>query len=271
MSLISEAVRGAGARLINGAGDRFIAAENGAELAPRDVVARAIWHQIEMGERVFLDARRRPGKQFAVRFPAITAICRAAGFDPATQPIPVRPAAHYHMGGIAVDASGRSTVPGLWACGEAASTGLHGANRLASNSLLEAVVCARWTAESVGGTSAGGTANASGANLPPAPEAASVRPILSRALGVVRDRDTLEDAFEALLPLAQAGRPAADPAALGVMLAVAALRRTESRGGHCRTDFPDRNPGAPIRRRLYLNDVLHSAGPGLPCSLARSA
>ena len=140
MPLVSEAVRGEGAVLIDETGARFMAGQGRAELEPRDVVSRAVWRRMGEGHRVFLDARAALGARFAARFPAVYAACREAGIDPAVQPIPVRPAAHYHMGGIAVDAAGRSSVAGLWACGEAASTGLHGANRLASNSLLEAAV-----------------------------------------------------------------------------------------------------------------------------------
>jgi len=132
LSLVSEAVRGAGAVLVNETGARFLLGTPGAELAPRDVVSRAIWGQLMLGHRCFLEARSL-GDDFGRRFPRITARCLAAGIDPARHPIPVRPAAHYHMGGIAVDPGGRSTVPGLWACGEASATGLHGANRLASN------------------------------------------------------------------------------------------------------------------------------------------
>jgi L-aspartate oxidase len=114
----------------------------GKELAPRDVVARAVWRHMSEGHRVFLDARHSLGSDFARYFPVIAASCAIAGIDPTIRPIPFRPAAHYHMGGIKVDQVGRSRLRGLWACGEAASTGLHGANRLASNSLLEAVVSA---------------------------------------------------------------------------------------------------------------------------------
>ena len=115
MPLATEAIRGEGAILVDGRGERFMAGVPGAELAPRDVVARAIWRQIAAGHEVFLDARIALGDRFARRFPTVTAICRAAGLDPAREPIPVRPAAHYHMGGVAVTASGRTTVPGLWA------------------------------------------------------------------------------------------------------------------------------------------------------------
>ena len=153
MPLVTEAVRGDGAILIDDTGQRFMADQPGAELAPRDIVARAVWRRRAEGHRVFLDARKHPGADFAKRYPVISAFCKMAGIDPATDPIPVRPAVHYHMGGIAVDIEGRSTVDGLWACGEVSRTGLHGANRLASNSLMEAIVCARWVAESVQGAS----------------------------------------------------------------------------------------------------------------------
>ncbi len=142
-------MRGDGATLIDETGKRFMADQPGVELAPRDIVARAVWHRRAEGHRVFLDAREHPGPEFAKRYPVISAFCKMAGIDPATDPIPVRPAVHYHMGGIAVDVEGRSTVDGLWACGEVSRTGLHGANRLASNSLMEAIVCASWVAESV--------------------------------------------------------------------------------------------------------------------------
>jgi L-aspartate oxidase len=138
MPLISEAVRGEGAVLIDEAGERVMADCSRADLEPRDVVARAVWWHLAEGHRVFVDARSALGARFGERFPSIAARCRAAGLNPAVEPIPVRPAAHYHMGGIAVDEAGRSSIDGLWACGEAAATGLHGANRLASNSLLEA-------------------------------------------------------------------------------------------------------------------------------------
>ena len=110
-----------------------------AELGPRDVVARAVFREVASGRGAFLDCRHL-GPELAEHFPTVFAACRAAGIDPVREPIPIAPAAHYHMGGILTDAQGRSTVDGLWACGEVASTGAHGANRLASNSLLEAVV-----------------------------------------------------------------------------------------------------------------------------------
>ena len=151
--LATEALRGEGAVLVDETGRRFMPAVHAdAELAPRDVVARAIHREIAGGHRVFLDCRDSHRREIsAQRFPTVYAACMSAGIDPATQPIPVAPAAHYHMGGIATDAHGRSSLEGLWAVGECASTGLHGANRLASNSLLEALVFGARAADDVRG------------------------------------------------------------------------------------------------------------------------
>lgn len=241
LPLISEAVRGEGALLVNGDGHRFLAPVPGAELAPRDVVARAVWREVAAGRAVYLDARAALGSRFASRFPAITALCAAAGLDPARQPIPIRPAAHYHMGGIAVDLDGRSSVAGLWACGEVAATGLHGANRLASNSLVEAVVCARFVAQSIAGTAADAPARRlSPPPPPPAADPTAARAVVSRHLGVVRDAAGLRTAIAALAPLASGATAAADPALVGLMMALAALRRQESRGAHCRADHPEK-------------------------------
>jgi L-aspartate oxidase len=152
LPLLTEALRGEGAVLMDEHGRRFMAAiHRDAELAPRDVVARAIWRQLREGHRVYLDARRAVGERFPERFPTVFALCRRHGLDPRREPMPVVPAAHYHMGGVAVDANGRTSLPGLWACGEVAATGAHGANRLASNSLLEALVFGARVAEDVRG------------------------------------------------------------------------------------------------------------------------
>ena len=262
MQLISEAVRGEGAVLIDETGARFM--EN--ELAPRDVVSRAVWRHLEQGHRVYLDARAALGARFATRFPGITAACLAEGIDPATMPIPIRPAAHYHMGGIAVDADGRSTLPGLWACGEAACTGLHGANRLASNSLLEAAVCGGRVAEDLIAQAPWAEAATPVAPQPAgAPASAAdpalglVRRIMSRDVGVLRDADGLERAVAELSPHAATS----DAALLALMTARAALARCESRGGHFRTDYPARAETA-VRTRSYADAALAEAAAALP-------
>jgi L-aspartate oxidase len=260
LKLISEAVRGEGAIIIDERGERFMANVPGAELAPRDIVARAVWRHMAAGHRVFLDARNVRGLDFARRFPTITALCREAGIDPVTQPIPVRPAAHYHMGGISVDKSGRTSIDGLWACGEAACTGLHGANRLASNSLLEAAVCGSWVAKDIAATASirrrkprllpDGGADRS--------DPASVRPILSRTAGVLRDGEGLRAAARTLYPLAISQHAASEPAIAGLMIVIAALRRQESRGAHGRADFPD-HANLARRSTLRLEDALQTA------------
>src|SRR6202048_221227 len=150
--LATEALRGEGATLINDKGERFMKAQHRlVELSPRDIVARGVFAEIAAGHGVFLDATKALGAHFAERFPTVYASCISAGIDPAKQPIPVATAAHYHMGGISVDAHGRTSLKGLWAGGEVSSTGAHGANRLASNSLLEAVVYAARIAEDIDG------------------------------------------------------------------------------------------------------------------------
>jgi L-aspartate oxidase len=268
LKLISETVRGEGAILIDEMGHRFMAGVPGAELAPRDVVARAVWRHIAAGHRVFLDARDVPDLDFARRFPAITGFCHAAGIDPVTQPIPIRPASHYHMGGIAVDLAGRTSVEGLWACGEAACTGLHGGNRLASNSLLEAAVCGRLAAESIKGTTSNRRRKprADARSLVSANPSA-VRKIISRAAGVLRNRDGLEAAAAELLPLALNRGEASDPACVALMIVIAALRRRESRGAHARTDFPSRAAHAQ-RSTLHLNEALAAAREIVPETVA---
>lgn len=239
MPLVSEAVRGEGAILVDEHGERII--EN--PLSARDVVSRAEWAALQAGRSVFLDARQHPGERFPDLFGSITEMARDAGIDPVTQLLPVRPAAHYHMGGVRVDLTGRTDVPGLFAAGEVASTGLHGANRLASNSLLEAVVCGRWVAQewkSLGLTT-GRPAAAPGLHPVQAVEAPSdpvvdqVRRIVSAAAGVLRDAERLTAAASELAPLRHH-----DAGLVGHLLVEAALQRTESRGGHTRTDFPNR-------------------------------
>lgn len=269
LALVSEAVRGEGAELVNERGERFMASVPGAELAPRDVVARAISAEIARGGRVFLDARRTLGTRFGARFPAIAALCHEAGIDPGSAPIPVRPAVHYHMGGIATDRGGRTSVTGLWVAGEAASTGLHGANRLASNSLLEAAVMGMRAARDMASSAIKASLGAVPA-LPPDPETSLVRPIVSRHLGVLRNAGAIHGAIASLLPLAESEGPASDPAIVALSIAVFASLRQESRGAHARTDFPLRQAVA-RRRMMTLAEVLEIARAAASHDFARSA
>ncbi|MCZ6764127.1 MAG: L-aspartate oxidase [Alphaproteobacteria bacterium] len=150
MALLTEALRGEGAVLVDETGTRFMTEiHRDAELAPRDVVARAVETKLRAGSQIYLDARDKPGPEIETRFPTVAAQCRRAGIDPVAEPIPVAPAAHYHMGGVAVDGDGRTTLAGLWACGEAAASGLHGANRMAGNSLAECLVFGRLVAMAI--------------------------------------------------------------------------------------------------------------------------
>ena len=254
MPLVSEAVRGEGAWLVNDRGDRFMADHARAELEPRDVVARAVWAELTAGRKVFLDASAALGARFASAFPSIHAACLAAGIDPTVQPIPIRPAAHYHMGGVAVDARGRSSVEGLWVCGEAASTGLHGANRLASNSLLEAAVCGEAAAQDIAGLSRRKLRPVRPSVAPAQAEAGVVRRVLDTHAGVLRQAAGLREAAAILRTLAMSEGPSSDAALVGLFIAHAALAREESRGGHFRTDFTGRSPRA-VSSRLTVNDL----------------
>jgi len=238
--LATEALRGEGARLIDAAGESFMARYHpSAELAPRDVVARAIAVERAAGRGAFLDARAAVGAAFPEHFPAVFAACMAAGLDPRIQPIPVLPAAHYHMGGIATDLDGRTSVAGLFAVGECASTGVHGANRLASNSLLEAAVFGRRTGvaarETVNEPSQP-TAVIAAPDLP-ANVLADLRRRMSRDAGVVRDRAGLGGLIAWIDSQTVMYGPAL-ALSTARLVASAALDRRESRGAHCRADFP---------------------------------
>jgi len=265
MPLLTEALRGEGAVLIDDAGYRFMADEHpDLELAPRDVVARAIWSRLMAGHRVFLDARAAVGEEFPEHFPTVFKLCQEHGLDPRTEPIPVAPAAHYHMGGIAVDERGRTSLSGLWACGEVAATGAHGANRLASNSLLEALVFGARVAEDLrAGVPVGrvprGRRTVGGAGLGlegpgDAELTAKVRRLMWEKVGVVRDEAGLTSAVEELDRLAvrhpRAAGEARDLLGIGRLVAAAALERRESRGGHYRSDYPELDPN--WQRRLFL-------------------
>lgn len=258
--LATEALRGEGATLINAAGERFmLKVHPAAELAPRDVVARAVHAEIAAGRGAFLDCRTAIGEKFAEEFPTVYGYCRAAGIDPAKQPIPVAPAAHFHMGGVLTDADGRSTLDGLWACGETASTGAHGANRLASNSLLEAVVFGARVARDIAERlpqprilKAVRRHDAADAPAADPADKALLRRTMSDKVGVVRDRAGLEAALGVIASLEAKNRSPRFGNALTAarMIATAALMRTESRGGHYRSDYP--NPDPVWRHRTFL-------------------
>lgn len=266
--LVSEAVRGEGAYLRDVAGERFMpAADPRAELAPRDVVSRAIFRTMERTQHpnVYLDLSHLDPALVRTRFPGIGKVCRGFGLDITTDRIPVRPGAHYMVGGVTTDAAGRTTVPGLWAAGEVTSSGLHGANRLASNSLIEGLVfgaaCGRGAAAALGGTPDSLTAPALRHTVV-APEdpngpldvtdlTNSLRALMVRKMGIVRDRRRLTDAardvgFWCRYVLARefsdrAGWELQNLLTVARLMIDAAVRREESRGTHFRSDFPARD------------------------------
>jgi len=243
--LATEALRGEGSVLVNGHGEHFMTAiHKDAELAPRDIVARAIHRQIVAGEKVFLDCRDAIGAEFPHHFPTVYAACMSAGIDPVRDLIPVAPAAHYHMGGIASDVQGRSSLPGLWVVGECASTGLHGANRLASNSLLEGLIFGARVADDVRGQLTAGAMR----GLPPAPQRFAspapphvLREAMSRDVALERNAEGLRAALGVIGRLETiTNEPALlNMAAAAKLVAAAALTRQESRGGHWRSDYPE--------------------------------
>lgn len=239
--LATEALRGEGATLHNTDGRAFMADYHPlAELAPRDEVARAIHAERAAGRGAFLDCRRAVGEHFPDHFPTVFGACMSANIDPRTQMIPVAPAAHYHMGGIVSDFWGRSTLAGLSVCGECSSTGAHGANRLASNSLLEAVVFSERIARRLNSATLDAPA-ASEARLPGRLSESALlrlRDAMSKECGVIRERAGLErllDLCEAL----EVEAPGARALTAARLIAEGAHARRESRGGHFRSDYPD--------------------------------
>lgn len=265
--LLSEAMRGEGAYLLNEAGERFMTRyEAAGELASRDLVSRAIVReQQRTGHPVYLSMQHLDPAGVHARFPTIAAACRTAGFDLAADRVPVGPAAHYVMGGVETDLWGRTTMPGLLAAGEVACTGVHGANRLASNSLLEGLVFGARAAQAMllppePGTLAETVVEATAPKLEQVraseggPTEDSVRELMWNSVGLMRERSSLESAIErldgwyaGLAPRIDAGGLSAADwrvasiVTVGRLMARAALRREETRGGHARADFPARD------------------------------
>ncbi|MFF9046635.1 L-aspartate oxidase [Streptomyces parvulus] len=273
--LVSEAVRGEGAHLVDADGVRFMEGQHElAELAPRDIVAKGILRRmLERGaEHMYLDARHFGADMWESRFPTILAACRSHGIDPVTEPVPVAPAAHYASGGVRTDAAGRTTVPGLYACGEVACTGVHGANRLASNSLLEGLVYAERIAADIAASHADGGLHARvPAPLPhpahpahpllPPESRLAIQRIMTEGAGVLRSADSLDraaerlhglhtEAREALRDHGKTSEPGVDTweatnlLCVARVLVAAASRREETRGCHWREDHPDRDDTA---------------------------
>ncbi|WP_377287949.1 L-aspartate oxidase [Rhizobium sp. SG2393] len=260
--LATEALRGEGATLVDRNGQRFMPAIHpDAELAPRDIVSRGVFASIEAGNGAFLDCREALGERFPEAFPTVYASCIGAGIDPVTQPIPVAPAVHYHMGGVLTDAEGRTSIDGLWAAGEVASTGVHGANRLASNSLLEAVVFAARIAESIKGSMPAaklvGWGNTEGESDDPvtladSPQLKALRRLMTDHVGVVRNREGLAHAIRRIAELERENTRLrfTNIVTTAKLITAGAWVRTESRGGHYRSDYPASDPA--LRHRTYL-------------------
>lgn len=282
--LVSEAVRGEGGHLVDADGVRFMQSRHElAELAPRDIVAKGITRRMQErgAEHMYLDARHFGARMWERRFPTILAACRAHGIDPVTEPIPVAPAAHYASGGVRTDLRGRTTVPGLYACGEVACTGVHGANRLASNSLLEGLVFAERIAEDItaaeGPARPAATAEQPYTGAPGAPGEApllasearyEIQHIMTHGAGVLRSAeslaraaDRLEGVHDAAAAQLRRDGKTAEPGVetweatnlhlVARVLVAAALRREETRGCHWREDRPARDDAA-WRRHLLV-------------------
>ncbi len=285
-ALISEAVRGEGAVLYDAAGARVMAGVHPQEdLAPRDVVAAAINRRMAeapagVDDHVFLDATHL-GERFYQRFPSITAACRAAGIDPARERIPVAPAAHFACGGVTADLSGRTELAGLYAVGESACTGVHGANRLASNSLTEGVVAGTRVGRDLawelpGAIAADAPDDDAGALVDP-DQRAAVRSTMSRHVGVLRRPEGLRAAAATLADVAAASSAAVEPSRrafeatnlLTVASAVvaAATARTESRGCHRRTDHSEPRDVWLVHLDVRLDDLGVPAVVGVPAAV----
>jgi L-aspartate oxidase len=273
--LLSEALRGEGARLVNAAGEPFMLNYHPAgDLAPRDVVARSIARESERTKgQVYLSLRHLDPEEIRRRFPTIAATCGRAGFDLPRDPIPVGPAAHYLMGGVETDLEGRTSIPGLFAAGEVACTRVHGANRLASNSLLEGLVFGARAGKAMAGSRH--TADLPAPVFPSVPQRAGsasgspsrrideeeIRALMWQSVGLFRNRERLVDAVNqlqeqeaGLANLDHQGWRRASIITVASLIANAALRREESRGGHFRTDFPASDD---LHWKVHISDMKH--------------
>ena len=259
--LATEALRGEGARLVNSDGRAFMADyDPAADLAARDIVARAIETERSAGRGAFLDARAPIIDDMARKFPAVFASCQAAGRDPRTTLIPVLPAAHYHMGGVASDLNGATSLEGLFVAGECAATGAHGANRLASNSLLEAAVFGRRAGVAARGYAAPSAPALAAPQTPPplaASRLAALRRRMSRNAGVVREAAGLTELL-AWIEAAQAAHGAALPLVAAQLVAQGSLDRHESRGAHFRLDYPHAQAQAAHTRLTLTGSPVHT-------------
>ena len=277
--LLSEALRGEGACLRNAELDRFMAKYHPlGELAPRDIVARAIMHELEISPAkdpvVYLDLTHLDSKKMRLRFPRIYATCMQYNVDMTSEFIPIRPAAHYAMGGVRTDLEGRTTLPGLYAAGEAAATGVHGANRLASNSLLEGLVFGARAGRSMREelrsrsgrpgshprtTTSDGPADASTEST-----IRHIQDLMWKDVGIVRTGAGLRHAIlrleelrpPTIKPQTRRDHEAQNLLAVGMLVARSALAREESRGAHYRTDFPDHNDAKFLKHSIIKGDSI---------------
>lgn len=270
--LATEALRGKGAILVHADGSRLMEGIHAdLELAPRDVVARAIHRAVQSGKGAFLDCREAIGADFPQAFPTVYASAMEAGIDPVTQPLPVEPAAHYHMGGVLTDAFGRTSLDGLWAAGEVSSTGAHGANRLASNSLLEAVVFAARIAEDIvrlmpvselRHAEVGASTGSVVLSHSDKESMHAIRMVMGKHVAVERNGDGLAAALATLVTIKDnaINLSVRNMALAAWIVTASALLRTESRGGHARSDFPDTDPRQAHRSYWTLANLRAAIG-----------
>ncbi|WP_341760165.1 L-aspartate oxidase [Candidatus Endowatersipora endosymbiont of Watersipora subatra] len=264
--LATESLRGHGAILTNKNGTRFMKSIHpDSELAPRDIVARSIFNEVQSGRGAFLDCRQIIGKEFEKLFPTVFSSCQEVGINPGKDPIPIIPAAHYSMGGVLTDVNGRTTLEGLWACGEVTSTGVHGANRLASNSLLEAVVFSGQVAKDVFSISkrpspAGQDHCFESKNLECRQNEKAMqqlRQIMSAEFGVVRTPHGMQYGLQKIIKLESDNnnKQFSNSLIAAKSVAVCACARKESRGAHFRLDFPKERAKWANRSFFTLNDI----------------